>query len=169
MTAMPKELRVNLLPGWTDHSDENPDGPLTYVRDASESPGALQISCAWYVSGEVPDPDDDDLINLAKGIADTFDAAELVETKSGTCRIGRYGSAVFRCSGFPHVQAWHLSNGRDLIMVTHICAGADPDPAELHEAQEIVEALDIVGVEHQPPQRTVLGGLREWFGRGRGQ
>src|SRR5688572_30273383 len=65
---MADRLRVKLLPGWADYSDENPDGPPTFLRDTSASPGPLQVSCAWYESGAVPNPNDDDLIALAKGV-----------------------------------------------------------------------------------------------------
>ena len=141
---MGNRLQVHLLPDWSDHSHENPDGPPTYLRDASDAPGPLQVSWAWYQSGEVPNPSHEDLISLAKGVQRSFDSPELVETGSGACALGRYGTAVFRCKDFGRVQAWYLSNGRDIITVTHI-AGADVDPIEVREAQQIVRA-----VGHQP-------------------
>jgi hypothetical protein len=166
---MENRLQVRLLPGWSDHSEENPDGPPTYLRDVSFSPGPLQVSWAWYESGATPDPTDDDLIALSKGIQKSFESPELIETGSGACSVGRYGSAVFRCEEAGRVQAWHLSNGRDLLTVTHI-AGNDVDPVEVKEAQQIVEMLAIGRAEDQTPQRSgaagILSHVLKWFGRG---
>jgi hypothetical protein len=169
---MANRLRVNLVPGWSDYSDENPGGPPTFLRDASPSPGPLQVSCAWYTSGQEPNPSDDDLIGLAKRAGDSFDSPALLETGSGPCAIGRFGTAVFRCNDAPRVQAWYLTNGRDFITVTHIC-GDDVEAAELHEAQRIVEDLRIETADDPPMQRTgaadILSRVGKWFGRGPGR
>ena len=60
-----RQLRVELLPDWVDLSSEYLDGPPTVIRESSVSPGALQFSISQYESGEMPDPSDDDLINLS--------------------------------------------------------------------------------------------------------
>src|SRR5207237_5537853 len=70
---MGNRLQMHLLPDWSDHSHENPDGPPTYLRDTSEVPGPLQVSWAWYESGEVPNPSDEDLISLATGAQRSFE------------------------------------------------------------------------------------------------
>lgn len=166
---MENRLSVQLPPDWSDHSHENPDGPPTYLRDISADPGPLQVSCAWYKSGEVPNPSDDDLISLAKGVQNSFESPELIESAAGPCMIGRFGTAVFRCGDFGQVQAWYLSNGRDIITVTHI-AGENVDPVEVKEAQKIVEQLAIDRADNQTLQRTGAAEKRSWFQRlfGRG-
>jgi len=169
---MENRLCVQLLPDWSDHSHENPDGPPTYLRDTSADPGPLQVSWAWYESGEVPNPSDDDLISLAIGVQKSFESPQLNETRAGSCTIGRFGTAVFRCKDYGRVQAWYLSNGRDIITVTHI-AGEDVDPIEVKEAQQIVEQLAIGRADNPPMQRAgaagIFSGVRKWFGRGSGR
>jgi hypothetical protein len=159
---MDKRVKVNLLPGWTDYSYENPEGPPTFLRDASSESGPLQVSWAWYASGKEPNPTDEELIGLAKGFGKGFDEPELLETSSGKCAIGRYGTAVFRTKESARVQAWYLSNGRDFVTVTHIGVG-QPEPEEVAGAQQIVEQLRIVEVAEQPQERDRRGGIGSLF------
>ena len=128
-----KRISVLLPDGWGDYSSENPDGPATFLRDLSEVPGAFQVSSMLYTGGEAPNPSCDDLIKLAKETGETMRAGEVVETPSGECRFGVFGSVVFRSAELPHTQVWQLSNGRDIILATHVCA-------EVAEAQEVKEA-----------------------------
>jgi hypothetical protein len=44
------------------------------------------------------------------------------------------------------VQVWFLSNGRDVIMASHI-ATQEPGDDELHESRRIVENLALVPEE----------------------
>jgi hypothetical protein len=138
-----KRIKVALLPGWRDFSKENPDGPATYLRGSSERPGAFQVSCADHVSGAVPNPSRQNLVRLAGEAGDTEGTAEVIETMSGECRFGQYGSAVLRSPEYRRMQVWFLSDGYDLIMATHVCAG-EPNQHELAEVQHIVENLVLV-------------------------
>lgn len=133
-------LNIKLPNGWSDY--DNPDGPPTYVRELSETPGPLQISWAEYKSGAIPNPSADDLKRMAEEFGEKHDFGELVESSSSPCAFGTLGTAVFRSSENPRIQMWHLSNGRDFIMVTHICP-TKPDAVEVREAQEIVRTLTI--------------------------
>ena len=137
-----KRLKIVLPEGWSDHSHENPEGPPTFIRDRSQVPGAVQVSSAQYKGGAVPNPIPDDLIALSRGIGERQEAARLLETHSGECTFGIWGTAVFRTSECQRFQIWHLSNGRDLIFITHICCD-EPDPDELAEAQDIVNRLNL--------------------------
>jgi len=56
--------------------------------------------------------------------------------------FGKLGSTVYRSSEFPRSQVWYLSDGKDFIMVTHIC-GEEPDPQELVEVDQIVHMLTL--------------------------
>ena len=100
------------------------------------------MSFAEYKGGEVPNPSPDDLLALARGTAEREEGAQLLETASGECTFGIWGTAVFRTSHCPRFQVWHLSNGRDFIFVTHIFCN-DPDPNEVPEAQKIVNSLNL--------------------------
>jgi hypothetical protein len=134
-----QSVQIRLHEGWSDRSHENQGALATYVRDDSKVPGVLQVSVVFR--GATP-PE----LTMEKQIAiavqlGTQPGFEQISTASGDCRFGHWGSAVFRSEGH-RAQCWLLSNGRDAILVTHICQ-AEPDPAEIAEAQEIVEWMHL--------------------------
>ena len=131
---------IKLPKGWKDFP--NPEGPPTYCRDLSDSPGALQVSVAEYRSGAIPNPSAADLKELSEDLGEKNGFGDLVESSSSPCDFGMLGTAVFRSEEQPRIQIWHLSNGRDFITVTHICM-TEPDPVEVREAQEIVRTLTL--------------------------
>jgi hypothetical protein len=133
---------VGLLPGWSDYSHQNPEGPATFLRESSKVPGPLQVSLIGYRGGEIPNPSLQSLVNMASEMGDTLGATELVETTSGDCAFGRFGSAVFRSVECPRMQVWYLSDGYDFILATHICGG-EPDWSEVAEVEEIVKRLTV--------------------------
>ena len=143
---MSNRLRVTLPPQWRDYSHTNPDGPPTYGREDNHQQNVLQMSWAWYAGGKEPHPSDEALIELASGAFAEVEGFRLISTASGPCKIGRFGTAVSRSSEFPRLQAWHLSNGLDFVMVTYICE-VDPTETEMSEVQEIIEALAITADE----------------------
>jgi hypothetical protein len=138
---MSQRLQIKLPKGWVDYSKENPDGPPTYLRDLSEEPGPLQISWAEYKGGAVPNPSPEDLQQMSRQMGEQSGYGRLVESASGSCDFGRMGTATY-LSTDQRVQLWHLSNGRDFIMVTHI-GPESPDPDEVREVQEIVRTLTL--------------------------
>ncbi|MHC4215721.1 MAG: hypothetical protein ACYSWP_20430 [Planctomycetota bacterium] len=140
---MRKRIKITLLPGWIDYSSENPEGPATYLRDASEVPGAFQVSLAEHIGREIPNPSLEDFVELASKTGETTGATEVIETVSGECRFGRFGSAVMRSKEYSRIQVWYLSEGYDFILATHICT-ENPDQTELAEVQEIVKELVLV-------------------------
>ena len=133
-------LKIKLPKGWSDY--DNPDGPPTYVRELSETPGPLQISWAEYKKGEIPNPSANDLKEMAEDFGEKHGFGDLVESSNNPCEFGTMGTAVFRSGEHPRIQVWHLSNGKDFITVTHICP-TEPDPIEVREAQEIVRTLTL--------------------------
>lgn len=138
---MTKRLRVQLIDGWSDYSQENPNGPALFLRDNSVNPGALQVSLTEYREGKIPNPSTNDLIELSVRTGNERNFGELVETNSGDCALGKYGTAIFRSSEYPRIQVWYLSNGRDFGLVTHIGAN---NSKEITEAQKIVEGITLV-------------------------
>ena len=143
LITMGKRLKIHLLPNWMDQSRNNPGGPPTFTRANSADSGALQISfAAEYRGRQVPNPSAQDLIGLARRHGENWGIGELIETTSGSCTLGKFGSAVFRSSKCPRVQLWCLSNGYDFVLATHVCC-VDPDPAEVGEAQDIVSMVDL--------------------------
>jgi hypothetical protein len=130
-------IAIDLPKSWRDISAENPDGPATYVNSANPKSGALQISFAFYRGGEVPSPSKSDLVDLSKGIGIKNNLGKLVKTNSGKCKFGIFGSAYFSGPENPIFALWHLSNGKDFVMVTYINT-ADFNKSELKEAERIV-------------------------------
>ncbi|MCA9399336.1 MAG: hypothetical protein KC618_06280, partial [Candidatus Omnitrophica bacterium] len=61
-----KKVKFDLPEGWIDISQENPDGPSTFLNEKSSSQGVFQISYVEYVKGEIPSPSEKELINLAR-------------------------------------------------------------------------------------------------------
>ena len=139
---MERNLKVSLLPNWADVSDKNPDGPLTYVRSSSGLANPLQISYSLYKGGKIPNPSDEQLVELAKGLESVLGDCKLVSTSYGKCDFGKYGSAVFSSEGTPYTKSWYLSNGKDFIRATFICT-TSPKDVEISEADKIVEMLTI--------------------------
>jgi len=131
-------FKISLPHGWSEL--DNPDGPVTFYRDLSESSGALQISTAEYNGGSLPDPTTEDLKRMSEEFGEKHECGQLVESSCGGCDFGRMGTAAFTSTEHPRTQIWFLSNGRDFILVTHICT-TDADPIEVSEAQEIVRTL----------------------------
>ncbi|MBE0535184.1 MAG: hypothetical protein IH624_05895 [Phycisphaerae bacterium] len=134
------QIHVVLPEGWRDYSADNPDGPTTFLRDASEVSGALQISVALHNGGPLPNPSKEDLVDMASSVGYEMQAGKLVETANGECAFGLLGSATFHSTTMPHTRIWYLSDGQDFVMATHICADVI-DPQELSEAGEIVKGL----------------------------
>jgi hypothetical protein len=138
---MPTRLQIELPPNWCYEPDA--DGPALMFRDAPDAVGSLQVSIfAEYKSGEIPNPTVDTLTDLAKKHGERNDAGQFVEIHGGACKMGTFGSAIFRRSEFPRVQFWYLSNGRDFVLATHVCVHK-PTSAEIDEAQSIVEAIQL--------------------------
>src|SRR5262249_381520 len=100
--------------------------------------GALLVSVDK--SGKVPNPSTKDLIELAQAHGERHNVGKLVETLSGACDMGNYGSAVFRSTEYPRIQIWYLSNGRDFVLATYVCT-AQPEAEEVAQAQQIVSML----------------------------
>jgi hypothetical protein len=142
---MGKRLRLTLFYGWVDRSAENPPGGglAMYVRERSAHPGELRISTAEYQGAKELNLTKDKLIAMALAFKSKDPTSELIESKGGQCRFGHWGTAAFRADQCARAQFWYVSNGRDVIFVTHICkeeANAD----EVSEAQTIVDSIELV-------------------------
>jgi uncharacterized protein (TIGR03067 family) len=130
-------LKIELPRTWAQK--ENPDGPATFTRQGSTN--AFQVSWAEYRGGELPTKvTADRLKEMAVDFGQKKRFGDLVESSSGACRYGSFGTAVFSTADYPRIQVWYVSNGRDFIMATHIC-DRNPDPAEVAEVQQIAQSL----------------------------
>ena len=137
-----KVIKVELPEGWSDCSHDNPEGPPTFIRDISNIPGVFQVSLTLYKDGEIPNPSSEELIDLATRTGKSMPAGDLVETSSGKCKFGKFGTAIFQSIDFPLTQIWYLSDGLNFILATHIFSGS-PEAGEVEEGQRIVDTISI--------------------------
>ena len=77
---------------------------------------------------------------MAAGFGQQNGFGEMIESSSGACRFGSFGTAVFRSVQHPRIQVWFISDGRDHIMATHIC-DREPESGEVAEVQQIASEL----------------------------
>jgi hypothetical protein len=130
-----KTLKLNLPKKWIDISDENPEGPPTFLRkEWNKNPGVLQISVA---ESEVDSNlKHKDLIILAKEF-DSENEFDLLNTKSGHCQLGLYGYAEFKNKEFPFISVWNISDTKNIIFSTYISS-------EKQMQSDIDEVYDII-------------------------
>ncbi len=138
---MPSRLQIQLPDNW--FLQPQTTGPVTLLRDAPDPAGSLQVSIyAEYTGGAIPAPTDQQLVDLAKKHGQRHGAGELVETNSGTCKLGMFGTAIFHDPEFPFIQFWYLSNGYDFVLATFVCE-IQPGVSERKEAEQIVAAINL--------------------------
>lgn len=132
----------------------NPDGPTTFSRHGSSS--AFQVSWAEYRGGKLPEVTADGLMEMATSFGQTQGLGEMLESTTGDCKFGIFGTAVFRSAQHPRIQIWFISDGRDHIMATHIC-DCDPEASEIAEVQQIASNL---ALGPEGPTSTEQGPLK---------
>jgi len=132
---MAKTIKINLVEGWKNY--DNPSGPLTYLHSNAN---ALQISWNEYISGPEPHSDPKELEKMSIEFGKKFGLGDSIKSTSGTCEFGYMGTAIFKSENYPRVQVWQLSNGRDFITATHICAEV-PEQKEINDVQDMVQKL----------------------------
>lgn len=135
-----KNIKVEIPVGWSDYAQNNPDGPATFIRDINNAHSVFQVSFAQYKDGEIPNPSQEDLVELAQNTGIDMLLGDMIDTSSGTCSFGAFGTAIFKSKENPHSQIWYLSDGHDFILATYICVEI-PDNNELIEVQEIINRL----------------------------
>jgi hypothetical protein len=143
------KLNISFPDGWKDISNENPDGPPTFINENINETGVLQISTTDFIGGKLPNPNLADLIELSKkaGIKNEF--GELEYEESGNCEYGIYGYAQFSRTDFPYISIWHLSDGKNFIFSTFIC-GSFPEQDHIDEVKGILKSIK---------RKTFLGSL----------
>jgi hypothetical protein len=129
-------LKIQLPTTWAQQPNLN--GPPTFRRRGSSN--AFQVSWAEYRGGELPDVSTAKLMELAKGFGQQKGLDQLLESSNGQCGFGSFGTAVFRSTKFARVQIWFISDGRAVVMATHIC-GREPETDEITEVQQIASTI----------------------------
>ena len=72
-----KNLEITLPNNWEDISEDNPNGPPTFIHNGIDNSGVLQISTAEFLTGKVPNPSLNDLVDLSKNIGIKNDFGDL--------------------------------------------------------------------------------------------
>jgi hypothetical protein len=128
-------LKIQLFNNWLQRSDV--PGPAAFSRRGNTS--VLQDSWAGYRSDKpLRQLGEDGIRQFAAEFGRKF--GELVESSSGTCGFGIYGTAIFRSLPHPRSQVWILTNGRDHILATHV-SSEQPSSDEIAEVQQIAQSL----------------------------
>jgi len=129
-------LKIDLFTNWAQRKQE---GPMTFHRQGSTN--AFQVSWAEY-RGKQPLPKMalDKLKEFAIDFGRKNSFGEPVESSSGTCRFGNFGTAVFSSDRHPGTQVLIVTAVSDHILATHIC-DRPPEPDEIAEVQQIASSL----------------------------
>jgi hypothetical protein len=132
---MEPQLRLKLIPGWLPQ--ENPNGPVTYVRGTGAEPGTLQFSVAQRRNGTPQNASEAALLSLCEKVTGKVEGRVQLSRTSGTCQFGLFASVTVKGEAPAYMQAWVLHNKVDFILVTHISYVDQPGPQEIKEANEI--------------------------------
>ena len=147
------KIRIGFSKGWKDISKENPNGPPTFINYEIEDSGVLQISTAEFIGGQKPNPNFSDLINLSKNIGLKNEFGIVRHEESGNCGYGKYGFVEFSRSDFPYIAVWHLSDGKNFIIATFICA-TQPNPKQIGDVRNILTSIR---------KSSFFGSFFQWF------
>jgi hypothetical protein len=135
-----RKIKITFPSGWVDISNENPEGPPTFINGNLEEPGVLQISTADYLSGEKPFAEFEGLISLSENAGLRNEFGEVIIKESGDCKFGKYGFVQFSRPDFPFITVWHLTNGKDFIFSTFICSNL-PEQKDVDEVKTILKSI----------------------------
>jgi|GEM_PF-1563556 len=135
-----KNLEIRLPDNWNDISEDNPNGPPTFIDDTIDNSGVLQISTAEFLSGKIPNPGLSDLSELSKNMGVKNNFGELQNEISGKCDYGIFGYAQFSNPQFPYASIWHISDGQNFIFATFICSIA-PDQKHVDDVFNILISI----------------------------
>lgn len=122
-------LKIKLHNGWSPVDNSN--GPATYVKGSS----CLQFSQAQY-KGDKLSLDTQKQVSICEGLTRKMRGRRDMLSGSGNCELGVFGTVVAKGDEPAYMQVWVLSNGNDLVLVTHICE-QEPGAAEVEEARAI--------------------------------
>ena len=135
-------VRLKVPMHWDDVTRElSPTGRPFTLASSKDEVGALQVSLANYLSGEIPNPTAKDLMSMLLEFSTRRRLGKPIDTNV-TVGDKRYARASFRSEG-DFVRVWYLSDGQNLAMVTYICPWKDRK-IQLEECQQIVESLEFI-------------------------
>lgn len=123
--------------GWQDITESLPEGSPPTISKASGA-SVVQFSIAKYSGGKLPNISLDDL----KSFTIEFCQKEDIEVKNIFTgkKFGMMHAGVSSKTADELLDAWYLSNGKDIVFVTYV--GISDDATIL--AHELTEARGIV-------------------------
>lgn len=132
-------ITFDLPDGWTDITDDLPDGsPPTLARPSGV--GAIQFSIAKYGSGADPKATVSDLRKFCAEfcVQHAIDESWIVEYPARMMCVGAKTNDLDE-----FLAAWYLSNGRDFVFVTYVGVNEDIEQSqgEFDDAQLLVESI----------------------------
>jgi len=133
-------LRFELPQGWADITEDLPSGSPPSLARAT-GVGAVQFSIAKYRGGKEPRVTLEDLRNFLTEFCERNDMQSdtMIDRKSRVMCV-----AATSVANGELITANYLSNGRDVVLATYVCA--DPESPELKEdlngVEEIINSMD---------------------------
>ena len=126
--------------GWQDVTESLPEGSPPTISKASGA-SAVQFSIAKYRAGKKPNINPDDLRSFMIDFCKN-NSIDLLNIFAKT-HNGIMVSGISSESSDEIINAWYLSNGRDVVFVTYvgISKNASILTEELGEAKEIVSSI----------------------------
>jgi hypothetical protein len=131
-------IRVTIPKSWEEL--DNPQGPYTLIKSNNDEPGVLQISVANYLSGALPNPSLETLVELSENIGNKNNFGDVLSKASGNCDFGSYGRVDFKSEEHPLIAVWHLSDKKNFVFATFICSKY-PEEVEMKEAEKIIMTI----------------------------
>jgi hypothetical protein len=132
---------LDLPKGWRDITGELPgDPPPTLAK--TRGVGAIQFSQAEFEGGPPETLDEDDLLEMVRGIAksaDQFIAFDEHAIVSGRLRIG----AVSMALEGNFVRLWGVSDGSGIVLATYTCSWKDRH-VEVDECSRLLKSIRLV-------------------------
>ena len=134
-------LRIAPAAGWLDVTRQIDADSPPFSLARSDGVGVMQFSVAEYEHGELPNIQPNHLkrlladFALSREIGRGFDLVSREKPLLTCAQSYIYGTQFLR--------VWYCSNGRDVVLVTYVCAqGAQP--AELPDCEKMIESLEFV-------------------------
>lgn len=134
-------IMANVPNGWFDVTSDLPEGsPTTLAK--SDGVGALQFSLAKYQAGVNPEIAIADLSRLLMQFADSRGLGAPLREYQGH-GLHPYAAGEFEVGG-ELMCVWHLSNGRDVVLITYVTQQQSDSAVldEIRDAVGIVNSLE---------------------------
>ena len=137
-------LTVSLPAGWESYKPPFPrPRPRLRMYSFVNEQNSLQLELVTDDSIKDLDHTEDGLAKQASSFLYRVELSKVLETKSGKCAMGLYGTAIYESPRYEHYQIWYLSNGQDVVKATYTFSESF-SPQKLGEVEKAVMELSLV-------------------------